>query len=318
MSKAEGLYANINTNKGVISLSLEFEKTPLTVANFVGLAKGEIKNDEKEEGVPYYDGLKFHRVIDNFMVQGGCPKGSGVGGPGYQFPDEFVADLKHNKPGILSMANAGPGTNGSQFFITHVETPWLDGKHTVFGEVVDGMDIVNSIAGDDVIKTVTIEAIGTKAEAFKAKDVFETALNGQQEAEEEAIRSEMTRFVDKYKAQYPDAQFFESGLIKIINQEGSGKPSEEGDTVKVHYTGMLDTGSVFDSSVKRNEPFDLELGTGMVIPGWEIGIKGMKAGEKAKLIIPYYLAYGDRGYPPVIPPKSTLEFDVELISIAKK
>ena len=318
MSKAEGLYANINTNKGVISLSLEFEKTPMTVANFVGLAKGEIKNNEKAEGVPYYDGLKFHRVIDNFMIQGGCPKGSGVGGPGYQFPDEIVAELKHSKPGILSMANAGPGTNGSQFFITHVETPWLDGKHTVFGEVVEGMDVVNSIAGNDVIETVTIEAIGSKAEAFNAKEVFESIVNKQQEAEAEALRNEMTRFVETYKAKYPDAQFFESGLIKVVNQEGTGEPSEEGDTVKVHYTGMLDDGSVFDSSVKRNEPFDLELGTGMVIPGWEIGIKGMKAGEKARLIIPYYLAYGERGYPPVIPPKSTLEFDVELISIKKK
>ena len=318
MSKAEGLYANINTNKGVISLSLEFEKTPMTVANFVGLAQGVIENEEKGKGVPYYDGLKFHRVIDNFMIQGGCPKGSGVGGPGYQFPDEIVTDLKHSKPGILSMANAGPGTNGSQFFITHVETPWLDGKHTVFGEVVEGMDVVNSIAGNDMIETVTIEAIGSKAEAFNAKEVFETALYGQQEAEAEAMRSEMTSFVEKYKALYPDAQFFESGLIKVIEQEGNGEASVEGDTVKVHYTGMLDTGSVFDSSVQRNEPFDLELGTGMVIPGWEIGIKGMKAGEKAKLIIPFYLAYGERGYPPVIPPKSTLEFDVELISIKKK
>lgn len=318
MSKAEGLYANINTNKGVISLSLEFEKTPMTVANFVGLAQGVIENEEKGKGVPYYDGLKFHRVIDNFMVQGGCPKGSGVGGPGYQFPDEIVTDLKHNKPGILSMANAGPGTNGSQFFITHVETPWLDGKHTVFGEVVEGMDVVNSIAGNDLIETVTIEAVGTKAEAFNAKEVFEKAVFGQQEAEAEALRAEMTSFVDKYKAKYPDAQFFESGLIKVIDQEGTGDASVEGDTVKVHYTGMLEDGSVFDSSVKRNEPFDLELGTGMVIPGWEIGIKGMKAGEKAKLIIPFYLAYGERGYPPVIPPKSTLEFDVELISIKKK
>ncbi len=318
MSKAEGLYANINTNKGVISLSLEFEKTPMTVANFVGLVQGVIENEEKGKGVPYYDGLKFHRVEPNFVIQGGCPKGSGVGGPGYQFPDEIVTGLKHNKPGILSMANAGPGTNGSQFFITHTETPWLDGKHTVFGEVVEGMDVVHNIAANDIIETLTIEAIGSKAEAFNAKEVFETALYGQQEAEAEALRTEMTSFVEKYKTLYPDGQFFESGLIKVIEQEGNGEASVEGDTVMVHYTGMLDTGSVFDSSVQRNEPFELELGTGMVIPGWEIGIKGMKAGEKAKLIIPFYLAYGERGYPPVIPPKSTLEFDVELISIKKK
>ncbi|MGB0870114.1 MAG: peptidylprolyl isomerase [Flavobacteriales bacterium] len=315
MSKADGLYANIKTNKGLISLSLEFEKTPLTVANFVGLAKGELKNDVKEIGTPYYDGLKFHRVIDNFMIQGGCPKGSGVGGPGYQFEDEIVADLKHSEPGILSMANAGPGTNGSQFFITHVETPWLDGKHTVFGKVVEGMDVVNAIAGEDKIETVTIEAVGEKAASFDAKSIFAEKVGKKEQEAADALRKEMTDFVGKYKSQYPDAQFFESGLIKVIETEGTGVESKEGDTVKVHYTGMLDTGKVFDSSVQRNEPFDLELGTGMVIPGWEIGIKGMKAGEKAKLIIPYYLAYGERGYPGVIPPKATLEFDVELISI---
>jgi len=137
----------INTNKGNINLNLYPKKTPLTVANFINLAKKE-----------YYNNLTFHRVIDDFMIQGGCPNGTGTGGPGYQFKDEFDDSLKHNSPGILSMANAGPGTNGSQFFITHLETPWLDNNHTVFGKVIDSsdQDVVNNINQGDTIIDITI------------------------------------------------------------------------------------------------------------------------------------------------------------------
>lgn len=168
---AEGLYAEMNTTKGTIVLQLEHEKTPLTVANFVGLAEGVIKNNAKPEGTPYYDGLNFHRVIPDFMIQGGCPEGSGRGGPGYRFKDEFNQSLTHNTAGILSMANAGPYTNGSQFFITHVATPWLDGKHTVFGKVIEGQDVVDSISQNDKINTLKIVRHGESVKAYSASAI---------------------------------------------------------------------------------------------------------------------------------------------------
>ena len=168
----DGLYAKFNTSKGAITVALEYQKTPGTVGNFVALAEGNMENSAKPQGNPYYNGLKFHRVIPDFMIQGGCPQGTGTGNPGYQFDDEIHADLKHDGPGVLSMANAGPGTNGSQFFITHIETPWLDGKHTVFGKVSEGQEVVDAIAQGDVIESLDIVRVGAEAESFNAIEAF--------------------------------------------------------------------------------------------------------------------------------------------------
>lgn len=307
----EGLYAVLETNKGDIVLNLEFEKTPITVANFVGLAEGKIENEAKELGKPFYDSLTFHRVIADFMIQGGDPQGSGMGGPGYSFEDEFHPELKHTGPGILSMANAGPNTNGSQFFITHVATPHLDNRHTVFGHVVTGQNVVDSIEKGDYIVHVNILRKGAAAEAFDAAKVFNSKLEAaaKREAEAEAAAKEA---LVKYEA---EAQKTESGLMYIMENEGAGAKAKAGDTVSVHYSGYLLDGTKFDASYDRGEPIAFPLGQGYVIPGWEEGISLLGKGGKAKLIIPYEQAYGEQGRPPVIPPKATLVFDVELVDI---
>ncbi len=311
----EGLYAEMQTNKGKILLNLEFEKCPMTVANFIGLAEGTIPNKEKNIETPYYDGLKFHRVIDNFMVQGGCPKGSGVGGPGYNFPDEFHPELKHTSPGILSMANAGPGTNGSQFFITHIATDWLDNKHTVFGNVIEGMDVVNSITQDDILENITLNRVGKAAIKFDAPTIFANEVKNFEENHQKKQKKEAIKVLNQIKEKYPNARSTKSGLIVANEIKGEGIEALAGKVVSVHYTGRLMDGTIFDSSVERGEPIDFTLGSGMVIKGWDEGIAELKVGGKATFIIPHHLAYGDNGHPPVIPPKATLEFDVELIEI---
>ena len=287
----EGLFAQIKTSKGVIEIQLEFEKTPGTVGNFVGLSIGKIKNSNKELGKPYYDGLKFHRVINDFMIQGGCPIGTGTGDPGYKFDDEFNADLKHDKPGILSMANSGPATNGSQFFITHIETPWLDNKHTVFGHVIDGLDVVNSIVQDDEIINIKINAVGEKAQSFDPVKAFENF----NKLKEERINEQKKR-TEKLLNDLSDGYSkTDSGLMyKFLDNKNSNKPSK-GEKVKVHYKGMLLDGTVFDSSFKRNQPIEFTLGIGQVIKGWDEGISLLGVGDKASFIIPSDLAYGESG-----------------------
>lgn len=314
-NQPDGLYAKFETSKGDIYAVLEHKKTPMTVANFVGLAEGNIKNKAKAEGLAYYDGLKFHRVIPNFMIQGGCPLGTGTGDPGYKFPDEFDSSLKHTGPGILSMANAGPGTNGSQFFITHVKTDWLDGKHTVFGHVVEGQDVVNKIVGNDTINKLVILRKGAEAEAFDAAKVFETekanaGAKAEAKAKEEAAA--MAKANEAALKRFENAKTTASGLKYIIENEGSGNSPKASDKVSVFYRGTFTNGIEFDGNIGQKP---ISFGLNQVIPGWTEGLQLMKPKGKAVFYIPYALAYGAQGYPGVIPPKSDLIFEVELLSV---
>jgi peptidyl-prolyl cis-trans isomerase A (cyclophilin A) len=307
----EGIYARFTTSKGQILVQLTHDKTPGTVGNFVALAEGNLENSAKPQGTPYYDGLKFHRVIADFMIQGGCPLGTGTGDPGYKFDDEFVSELKHDVPGVLSMANAGPGTNGSQFFITHTATPWLDGKHTVFGKVVEGQEVVDAIAQGDVIETLTIERVGDAAQNWNAVEAFRVFENARAKREEEAKKAAQEA-LDKLAAGFDQT---DSGLRYKIIQKGSGAQAEKGKSVSVHYEGSLDNGQVFDSSYRRKDPITFTLGIGQVIQGWDEGIALLKEGDKARFVIPSYLGYGERGAGGVIPPNATLVFDVELVKV---
>jgi len=307
----DGLYAKFNTSKGDILVNLEFEKTPGTVGNFVALAQGNLENSVKKQGEPYYNDLKFHRVIPDFMIQGGCPLGTGTGNPGYKFEDEFHPDLKHDKPGILSMANAGPGTNGSQFFITHIPTDWLDGKHTVFGNVIEGQNIVDSIGQGDVLETLEIIAVGSDAEAFQAVEAFRS-FEGAREKNLAKQKAAVEAELDKLATGFEKT---ESGLRYQILQKGSGSKATKGATVSVHYKGQLSDGTVFDSSYKRKEPIEFALGTGQVIAGWDEGVALLNVGDKARFVIPSHLGYGAQGAGGVIPPNANLIFDVELVEV---
>jgi len=311
-SNGDGIFAEIDTDKGKILLQLEYKKTPVTVANFISLAEGTNASvtDEKLKGKPFYDGLKFHRVIADFMIQGGDPQGNGSGGPGYAFKDE-ITDAKFDKAGILAMANAGPKTNGSQFFITHKDTPWLTGKHTVFGYVLKGQDVVNAIKQDDLIKKITINRKGTDAKKFDAPKVFAEYMANK--AGEEAKESQARALAaEKALKEFANGKTTASGLKYIVLKEGTGATPTATSNIKVHYTGSLVDGTIFDSSVQRGEPIDFPLN--QVIPGWIEGLQLMKEGAKYKFYIPYNLAYGERAMGP-IPAKSDLIFEVELLKI---
>lgn len=307
----EGLFANISTSKGDILVELFYKQAPLTVTNFVGLAEGTL---DAAKGKKFYDGLKFHRVIADFMIQGGDPEGTGRGGPGYKFPDEPVNGLVFDKPGKLAMANAGPGTNGSQFFITHVPTDWLNYKHTIFGEVVDAesQKVVNAVAQDDVIKSVTIIRKGTDAEAFKATQAdFDKLVPVAKDA------------VKKFKeAQIADVikgcEKTSNGVYFQIVKEGSGNAIGNGKKVTCEYQGYLPDGQIFDASKKfhpqGHEPLEFVVGAGQMIPGFDQMVSQMKVGETRKMVIPPELAYGSHGIPQAgIPGDSYICFDVTLV-----
>lgn len=321
----DGLYANLQTSKGNMLVKLEDKKSPVTVANFVGLAEGKIDNKAKGKGVPYYDGTIFHRVIENFMIQGGDPQGTGMGDPGYKFEDE-KNDLKHTGKGILSMANSGPNTNGSQFFITQVATPWLDGKHTIFGKVVSGENIIDEIAkveknAQDKPKTdVVLEKVSifSKGDEYKSYDAAKTFNDGKAKIQENnknfAAKQEEAakKQLDVLKA---GMETTPSGLMYKINKKGTGKKAEKGNTVSVHYAGRLTNGNEFDNSFKRGEPIEFPVGAGMVIRGWDEGLLMLNEGDEATFLIPPDLGYGARGAGGVIPPNAWLIFDVQLVKV---
>ena len=306
-----GIYAKFNTPKGSVLVKLTHDLTPGTVGNFVALAEGNMENKVKPQGVKFYDGLKFHRVIPDFMVQGGCPLGTGTGDPGYKFDDEFHPDLRHDAPGVLSMANSGPGSNGSQFFITHVATPWLDNKHTVFGNVVEGQDVVDAIAQGDVLESVEIVRVGEEAQKWNAIEAF-VGLKGARLKRAATLKAESEAKMEKLAAGFEKT---ESGLRYQFIQKGDGKQAESGKTVAVHYEGSLENGKVFDSSYPRKKPIEFRLGQGQVIEGWDEGIALLKVGDKARFVIPSDLGYGPAGAGGVIPPNATLIFDVELMDV---
>ena len=309
----DGIYADIQTNKGDMILKLTYEETPLTVSNFIALAEGNHPLASEEfKNKPYYNGIKFHRVIDNFMIQGGDPTGTGSGGPGYSFEDEFVDSLKHDGAGILSMANSGPNTNGSQFFITHLETPWLDGKHSVFGKVTTGQDIVDKIEQNDLINKLEIIRIGETAKDFDAPTVFNEYLELKKKANEEKLEAQKEELKNLTKGM----KSTDSGISYKINKKGTGENAKDNDNVKVHYTLKLIDGSEVDSSLSRGEPIEFTLGVGQVIPGWDEGIKLLNKGASCTLVIPPNLAYGEAGAGNgVIPSNATLIFDVTLVDI---
>lgn len=317
----DGLYARIETSRrvngsGDILLRLFYRRTPMTVINFVGLAEGTIDHNQGA-GQRFYDGVTFHRVIDDFMIQGGDPEGTGRGGPGYRFPDEFHPDLRHDRPGILSMANAGPGTNGSQFFITHVPTPWLDGRHTVFGEVVDGQDVVDAIRQGDRINRIEIIRVGRAANAFETdQDAFDAARGEVVAAARRQAEQQRAATIAEINDRYPTATRNDRGIWIRVDRRGSGPTPEQGAEVTVEYTGRFLDGSVFDTSDGRG-PFSFNVGAGRVIPGWDITVGEMREGEIRTVVIPPELAYGARGAGGVIPPNAFLVFEIELVDAGR-
>ncbi len=340
----DGIYADIETNKGKIIVQLFPEKVPLTVANFITLAEGtNTKISDSLKGKEYYDGLIFHRVIKDFMIQGGDPQGTGQGGPGYKFYDEFDPELKHDEKGVLSMANSGINTNGSQFFITYKATPWLDaygednqlkdcsnprvGCHSIFGKVVSNLDVLDSIVKDDIIEKISIVRKGSAAKEFDAVKVFEEEFSKGEEKEKER-RIQMEKLekqrLEKFskdkevfyeKMNVKNAKKQESGLQILTLKRGKGKKFNSSKLATINYTMYLADGKKIQST-DGAKPFDFILDQKPLIPGVKEAILKMREGGKVRLFIPYYLGYGENGGGP-FPKKADLIFDLELVKVAK-
>lgn len=311
----DGLYASFHTNKGDIIAKLEMEKTPLTVINFVGLIEGT-KESNKPKGTHFYDGLTFHRVEPGFVIQGGCPLGNGQGGPGYQFADEIVAELKHTGAGILSMANAGPATNGSQFFITLGAAPWLDGRHTVFGHVVSGQDVVSKIEKGDKMESVEVLRIGAAAKAFSAtqKD-FNAIMENAQAAAIVALRKEVKQSILDAQAmqkslleQIDSLKATSSGGLYSVLTKGTGKvkPAED-DNLMVRMSASLPSGVKLPGA-PDGQPLPVNLADPRISPEWRTMLTDMVVGEKRMLVLGNQKSpFGD-----------ILIFELELVEIVAK
>ncbi len=345
----DGLYAEFVTTKGTMLAKLAFDKAPITVANFVALAEGEntlVDSMYKEK--KFYNGTIFHRVIDSFMIQGGDPLGTGEGNPGYRFNDEFHPDLKHDKPGILSMANSGPNTNGSQFFITEVPKPHLDNHYNVFGELVLGLDVQDSISNVKtdannkpleavVVKELNIIRKGKKAKAFNAPKIFIDHFLKAEEIEKERIaKAEAILKANKQKfdKQLEAAVTLPSGLKYNITEKGTGAKLKEHSKVRTHYAVYFEDGKLLETSkletaeagnmvnlqrkaANQYQPISADIGpNARMIAGFKEGLQQLHVGDKATLFIPYHLAYGETGNRD-IPPKTNLIFEVEIVELLK-
>jgi len=342
----DGIYAEFKTNKGIFVAKLHHDQTPLTVSNFVDLAEGNNEMvDSIYKGKPFYNGLSFHRIIKDFMIQGGDPLGTGAGSPGYTFPDEFSDSLSHSKKGILSMANSGPNTNGSQFFITLKETSWLDGKHTVFGEIVIGQTLVDSIGlvetskpGDKPVSPVTITELNIIRKGDVGLASFKEGMEitkkkiGEEQAEMMKIAGESA---ERLATQKEKAEEVPSGLKVLYTEKGDGVKPAEGSKITMNYAGYLQNGTLFDSNLtevaKKYNVWDHRRADAggyspvpttyskdaKLIPGFREGLLLLNIGDKATIFIPAHLAYGERGIPNVIPPNSDLIFELELIEVVE-
>lgn len=350
----DGVFADIQTSKGDIIVKLEYEKTPVTVANFISLAEGDSPFvTDSLKGKKYYDGLTFHRVMKDFMIQGGDPTATGMGTPGYRFADEFVDSLTHSRKGILSMANSGPKTNGSQFFITHKATPWLDGRHSVFGEVVTGLEVLDTIANvkvganDKPIEKVVMNNVkiirnGKAAKKFDAVAVMTKYFADEElrekeaaklEAEREAkMNSAVTTFTSEIADQKKKAKTLASGLQIFTLKEGTGSKPKIGETANLYYAGYFEDGRLFDSNYEEiaklfgqyswqrrdqmgYEPMPMLVSLDApMIAGFKEAVMNLKEGEKARVFIPAHLAYGEAGRGQIAP-NTDLIFDLELVSL---
>lgn len=310
----DGLYARIKTNRGTILATLDFEKAPMTVGNFVGLAEGTLK---AAGGKKFYDGLTFHRVVADFVIQGGDPAGNGTGGPGYQFPDEFDASIRHDSEGILSMANSGPDSNGSQFFITLKATPWLDDRHSVFGKVLQGMDVVRGTEKGDRIVSVEILRQGKAAEAFLSdQKAWDERVAATEASRQKAGAKSRDSDIAAFMARWPGLVQDSDGIYQRTIRQGKGAIVLPGQKVTVIYKGMFIDGKVFDQSALHGGPFSFKAGTGEVIPGWDKVVTTMRKGERRLAVFPPEMAYGSAGAGGIIPPNAFLVFEIEVVGIS--